>query len=82
MGSRVMTAVRAITPFVIGASVWGSSLLFMTYGLWTGAWYGYVFAAIFAIYGAFLARFIYGTKAVMDAAFIQREMEIEREDDR
>lgn len=44
---RVGAACRAAGPRLAGTAAVGPSLLWMFYGLWTGAWYGYAFAIIF-----------------------------------
>lgn len=41
-----MTVVREIGGCVVGLTVWGSAFGFMVHGLWTGAWYGYVFGTL------------------------------------
>jgi hypothetical protein len=41
---------RAI-GYVIGPTIWASSLALLAYGLLVRAWYGYVFAAIFIACG-------------------------------
>lgn len=41
---RTVPAIRIVLSYTIGPAIWGSSLALMGYGLWVGAWYGYVFA--------------------------------------
>jgi hypothetical protein len=40
---------RSIAAYTVGLTVHGSSLFFMIHGLMRNAWYGYVFALIYAV---------------------------------
>jgi hypothetical protein len=42
-----MSRIRFIASCATGLIIWGSSLALMVYGLWIGAWFGFVFAGIF-----------------------------------
>jgi hypothetical protein len=55
-------SLRSLMPWIIGPTVWGSSLSLMVYGLWTGAWYGYVFLGILAVFGVVLTATVYYVK--------------------
>jgi len=50
---RPTSAFRRLWPYVVGLTVWGSSLTLMVYGLLSGAWYGYAFALIFGGFGLY-----------------------------
>lgn len=39
---------------LVGVVVWGTSIALLLHGIWTGAWYGYVFSAIFIALGVCL----------------------------
>jgi hypothetical protein len=54
-------AFRTVAAYVVGAAVHGSSLFFMIHGLVRNAWYGHVFALMYAV--VFLAWFITFRKA-------------------
>jgi hypothetical protein len=55
-------SLRSLMPWIIGSTVWGSSLSLMGYGLWTGQWYGYVFLGIFTVFGVVLSASVYYVK--------------------
>jgi hypothetical protein len=67
--------------WTIGPTIWISSVVLMIHGLWTGAWYGYIFAAILlATLGAILLA-IYRANRVARAEFERRFREWRTADD-
>lgn len=45
MGKRLQYALG----WIVGPTIWISSIALMIHGLWTGAWYGYVFGTILVV---------------------------------
>jgi hypothetical protein len=51
MGKQLLSA----PGWIIGPTIWISSVVLMIHGLWTGAWYGYIFGLIWIVaLGSFL----------------------------
>jgi hypothetical protein len=66
-----MSAWHKIWPYVVGLTVWGSSLTLMVHGLWTRAWYGYAFALIFGAFGLYFLIIVHRARK-REAAELRR----------
>jgi uncharacterized membrane protein len=49
--ARAINGLRKVGPYIVGTAVWGSVLVLMIHGLLMGAWYGYAFAGMLAVFG-------------------------------
>jgi membrane protein YdbS with pleckstrin-like domain len=64
-----------VVAWVVGPTVWISSVGLMIFGLWTGAWYGYAFAFVLLVGAGSILVAIYRVRRMVKAELMMDDID-------